>query len=193
MTFRDLNAKNIKIHTYSRAGTLRDMNFRPVEEIPEESEPIPEKQVIPPPPPVITASRYQSVPLQPAYMNNPIQSMPLPNVQHIRTQQSVYASPNIANQFMNYSNPAPVQPAVPVPPVPTSPPEPQKPDPSEFVEERTETPPPKMVRVTIPAHKKIDNKNNDFGAFGSTFDNDPDQSTMITEIPVMDNIDDYKI
>lgn len=161
MTLRDMNAKNIKTRTYSGAGTLRDINFRPVEKIPEESEALPEKQLIP-------ASRYQS--------------MPLPDVRHIQTPQSVYVSPKNENM---YNKPAP--------PVPPHPPEPVKPDPSKFVEERTETPPPKMVRVTVPVRKKVDNVNNEFGAFGSTFDGDTDQSTMIMEIPVMNNVDDYKI
>ena len=197
MSFRDINAKTTKkTHTYIGGGTLRDMNFRSAEEIPEESEPVPEKQIITSPPVNIPASRYQSVPVQSAYMNNPVQSMPLPSAR-MRPPQSVYVQPKTESQFMYYTQnnntPAPVNPTVPVPPVPPRPPEPVKPDPSKFVEERTETPPPKMVRVTVPVRKKIDNKNNDFGAFGTTFDGDPDQSTMITEIPVMNNIDDYKI
>lgn len=192
MNFRDLNAKTTK-KTYTGGGTLRDMNFRSSKEIHEEPEPVPEKPVITPQP-SIPASRYQSVPLQSAYMNNPVQSVPLQNIQHTRPPQSIYIHPKPESQFLYYTqgnnNPAPVKPAVPVPP---RPPEPEKPDPSKFIEERTETPPPKMVRVTVPVRKKIDNKNNDFGAFGTTFNGDPDQSTMITEIPVMNNIDDYKI
>ena len=143
-----MNTKNIKKRTYSGAGTLRDMKYKAPEKIPQESETLPEKQVIP-------ASRYQS--------------MPLPDVRHIQTPK---------NENL-YNRPAP--------------PEPVKPDPSKFVEERTETPPPKIVRVTVPVRKKVDNVNNEFGAFGSTFDGDTDQSTMITEIPVMNNVDDYKI
>ncbi|MDE6035407.1 MAG: hypothetical protein K2G36_05805 [Ruminococcus sp.] len=172
MTFRDLNAD---INKKTGAGTLRDMNFRQSETLPEESEPIQQIQSIQPiqqiPPE--QASRYQSV---------PVQSMPLPNVQHVRTPQNVYVLPKTENP---YNKPAP--------PVPPRPPEPVKPDPSEFVEERTETPPPKMVRVTVPVRKKVDNTNNDFGTFGTTFDGDPDQSTVIADIPVINNVDDYKI
>ncbi|MDE6425112.1 MAG: hypothetical protein K2K89_03115 [Ruminococcus sp.] len=196
MNFRDLNAKTTK-KTYTGGGTLRDMNFRSAKEIPEEPEPVPEKTVTASPQPTIPVSHYQSVPLQSAYMNNPVQSVPLQNIQHTRPPQSVYVQPKPESQFLYYTQnnntPTPVKPAVPVPPVPSRPPEPVKPDPSKFIEERTETPPPKMVRVTVPVRKKVDNKNNDFGAFGTTFDGDPDQSTMIMEIPVMNNIDDYKI
>ena len=118
-----------------------------------------------------TIPEIQVIPPQPVTLASRYQSMPLPNVQNISTPQN--------NR--------------PAPPVPQHQPEPVKPDPSKFVEERTETPPPKMVRVTVPVRKKVDNVNNEFGAFGSTFDGDPDQSTMIMEIPVMNNVDDYKI
>lgn len=193
MSFRDISARNAKkTRSYASGATLRDMNFRSVTEIPEEPETVPEKKAIAPPqpPPVnIPASRYQSVPLQSVYMNNPVQSVPLQNIQRIRPPQSMYVKPKPESQFLYYTqnNNTPAKPAVPVPPEPTTP------DPSKFVEERTETPPPKMVRVAVPVRKKIDNKNNDFGAFGTTFDGDPEQSTMIMEIPVMNNVDDYKI
>ncbi|MDE5556207.1 MAG: hypothetical protein K2J32_00745 [Ruminococcus sp.] len=198
MSFRDLNAKsNRKKCRYSAGVTFRDMNFRSVKEIHEEPEPVPEKKVTAPQQTSNPANHYQSVPLQSAYMNNPVQSVPLQNIQYTRPPQSVYIQPKPESQFLYYTQnnntPAPVKPAVPVPPVPPRPPEPEKPDPSKFIEERTQTPPPKMVRVTVPVRKKVDNKNNDFGSFGTTFDGDPDQSTMITEIPVMNNIDDYKI
>lgn len=195
MSFRDMNVKSDnKKCRYSTGATLRDMNFKNVKEISEDPEPVPEKKVILTPQPSIPVNHYQSMPLQSVYINNPVQSMPLPTVQHTRPPQSVYIQPKPESQFLYYTQnnntPAPVKPAVSVPP---RPPEPVKPDPSKFVEERTPTPPPKMVRVTVPVRKKIDNKNNDFGAFGTTFDGDPDQSTMIMEIPVMNNIDDYKI
>ena len=178
MTFRDMNANNINNRKKSGAGTLRDMSFRPSGTVPEKAEPIQQIQSVQPVQqiPPEQASRYQSV---------PVQSMPLPNVQHVRTPQNVYVPPRNENL---YNRPAPVN-----PPVPPRPPEPVKPDPSKFVEERTETPPPKMVRVTKPVREKVDNLNNDFGAFGSTFDGDPDQSTVIADIPVMNNVDDYKI
>lgn len=192
MSFRDMNAKTDSKKCLYRAGMpLRDMNFKAVPEIQEEQET--EKKVIMSPEPAVPVNRYQSVPVQSAYMNNPMQSMPLPTA-HTRPPQSVYIQPKPESQFLYYTQnnntSAPVKPAVPVPP---RPPEPEKPDPSKFIEERTPTPPPKMVRMTVPVRKKIDNTNNDFGAFGTTFDGDPEQSTMMAEIPVMNNIDDYKI
>ena len=199
MNFRDLNAKhNTKKCSYSTGITLRDMNFKAIVEIPEkpDEEIKSERKVtgnIPPKSTYIQSHNYQNVPVQSLYINNSVQSVPLQTI-HTRPQQSVYIQPKTESQFLYYTQhntPAtPVKTSVSVPPRPT---EPEKPDPSKFIEERTETPPPKMVRVTIPVRKKIDNKNNEFGAFGTTFDNDPDQSTIVSEIPVMNNVDDYKL
>ncbi|MDE5772255.1 MAG: hypothetical protein K2I06_11630 [Ruminococcus sp.] len=87
------------------------------------------------------------------------------------------------NNGSNNNNNIPAPPPLPKP----DPPQPPKP------EIPTPTPPPKMVKAKQPVVKKTDNFSMDFGAFGGTFDSNPDQSTPIADIPVMNNIDDYKL
>ncbi len=122
-----------------------------------------------------------------------------PPVRNPNIPQSVPLQ-NTQSQFLYY-NQNPVSPQTPPPAptvqkpfIPVSPQQPQeKPDLSKFIEEYVPTPPPKMVRAKVPKFIKKENTNADFGGFGGTFDGDPNQSTPIADIPVMNNIDDYKI
>lgn len=123
----------------------------------------------------------------------PVRNMSIPNSVPVQPQQSqfLYYTQNSTPQ-QSPSSSQPVQkPFIPVPP----PQPPEKTDPSKFVEEYVPTPPPRMVKAKVPTVRKIktDHSNNDFGGFGGTFDGDPDQSTPIADIPVMNSIDDYKL
>lgn len=143
-------------------------------------------------------SRYINTPAsQPVnrYQNSVYIQQPAQPVRSVPVQpqqsQFLYYTQNSATQQTPPPSPQPEQkPFIPVPP-----PQPQeKPDPSKFIEEYVPTPPPKMVKAKIPAiRKKVDKSNIDFGGFGGTFDDDPDQSTPIADIPVMNSIDDYKL
>lgn len=134
-------------------------------------------------------SRYQSS----IYIQQPAQSVRSVPVQP-QQSQFLYYTQNSATQQTPPSSPQPAQPDQ-KPFIPVPPPQPQeKPDPSKFVEEYVPTPPPKMVKAKVPTiRKKVDKSNVDFGGFGGTFDDDPDQSTPIADIPVMNSIDDYKL
>lgn len=221
MNFRDLNGRKTGNKTRRYAdGALRDMNFRSVrkakdkspekvQEVPEktvpQSVPVPERNIPPQP-----ASQYMNRPVAPPFShyqpppNNYPNSVYIPQSPHIRNAvppQSVPFQAN-QNQFLYYTqNNRPVQPSPPTPPEkpiipvpPQRPPEPEKTDPSKFVEEYVPTPPPKMVKAKPHAVvRKPKNENADFGGFGGTFDGNPDQSTPIADIPVMNNIDDFKI
>lgn len=93
------------------------------------------------------------------------------------------------DKFLYYTNNNNSNNNIPVPPPLPKPDPPQPPKP----ETPTPTPPPKMVKAKQPVVKKIDDFSMDFGAFGGTFDGNPDQSTPIADIPVMNSIDDYKL
>ncbi|MCM1507799.1 MAG: hypothetical protein NC177_11795 [Ruminococcus flavefaciens] len=213
MTVRDMNFR-------SRPEIAEESETEPeaVKPVPEMTQP---KNTVPPvrsyPNQIVYSQTIspQSMSVQMGYTNIsgfPPTAIPpeFQQSQHMRYPQSAYYAPKSVppvpekpqGQFLYYTqnnnNPAPVpvpsveKPARPAPPVPPPrPPEPEKPDPSKFIEEPTPTPTPKMV-APAPVRKKTDDFNMDFGAFGGTFDGDPDQSTPVADIPVM-NIDDYKL
>jgi len=215
MSFRDYRNRSAnKCRPYVSGQSFRDICAKPVikQNVPEQTE-LPEKPVsqnIPSQPASQYINRPASQPVsryqQPInhYQNSVyIPSPPLVRNTNIPPQSVPFQTQQ--SQFMHYTqnNNKPIQPSpillpkktvIPVQPVQSPrPPEPQKPDPSKFIEEYVPTPPPRMVKAKVHAVRKTDNKNADFGGFGGTFDGDPDQSTPIADIPVMNNIDDYKI
>lgn len=135
----------------------------------------------------------RNVPTAPPPVPTPVPAPEKPQSQFLYYTQNN----NTPVQPMTSAPPSPPEkPVMPVPPVPPPPAEPEKPDPSKFVEEYVPTPPPKMVKpapVQKKPVRKPDNSDTDFGGFGGTFDDNPDQSTPIADIPVMNRIDDYKI
>lgn len=215
MSFRDYkNRSSERNRPYISGNSFRDRYAKQImkPDIPEKTV-LPEKTVsrnIPPQPesryinhPVSQpVSRYQ----QPAghYQKSVYIQQP-PPVRNTSIPQSVPLQ-KTHSQFLYYNqspNPAPAVPQTPPPAphaqkpfIPVPPPQPpEKPDPSKFVEEYVPTPPPRMVKAKVPTVRKIktDNSDNDFGGFGGTFDGDPDQSTPVADIPVMNSIDDYKL
>lgn len=105
---------------------------------------------------------------------------------HERPQSQFLYYTNSNNNNVNNSN---INNNIPVPPPLPKPDPPQPPKP----EVPTPTPPPKMVKAKKPIVRRTDSFSSDLGAFSGTFDSESDQSTPLADIPVMNNIDDYKI
>ena len=203
VNFRDFNGRpSNKNKQYSNGQSFRDLYAKNTKKeiVLEEVFP-PEKpvtKVTPPqmvnknitPPVSQPINSYQQPPMY--YPNNIYTQPPMPS-RNMSIPQSMPINP-MQNQFVNYSQPAPYVSVPQKPFIPEPPPKPpEKPDPSKFVEEYVPTPPPKMVKAKTPIRKKEDHFDNSLGSFGGTFDENPDQSTSIADIPVMNNIDDYKI
>lgn len=98
---------------------------------------------------------------------------------------NVQEKPHNKFSYNNYNN-TPVSPPTPPPLPKPDPPQPPKP------EIPVPTPPPRMVKPAPVKRRKVDDFSMDYGSFAGTFDDNPDQSTPIADIPVM-NIDDYKL
>lgn len=217
MSFRDFNRRSEPIRLYINGQSFRDTNA--LTEYSSKPEPLPE---VPPKPPVTqnvsTAIPQPSANVVYSQTVRPNISVQAGYTNISRYPKSVYIQqpPPVLNsgipqtvpqnqrqsQFIYYSQPSalpPSQPPQTPPPQNFVPPPqfPEKPDPSKFVEEYVPTPPPRMVKAKAPAvRKRPDNFDGSTGAFGGTFDDNPDQSTPVADIPdipVMDNINDYKI
>lgn len=198
MSFRDFNGRSTGKHRpYISGNSFRDRCGKPVRKTDiQEQTILPEKLV------------SKNISAQPTsqYINRSVSrpvsnQQPLPSARNMNIPQSVPVQSQ-QSRFLYYtqnhtpqqspSSSQPVQkPFIPVPP----PQPPKKNDPSKFVEEYVPTPPPKMVKAKVPTVRRIktDHSNNEFGGFDGTFDGDPDQSTPIADIPVMNSIDDYKL
>lgn len=208
MSFRDFNRRTAPQKNYTGGLSFRDM--KAVSRTPEKSEPLPEipekpqvaQNVSVPVPPIPNSVIYSrtvqpNISIQAGYTNlsrypKSVYIQQPPPVKNTSIPQSIPLNKR-HSQFIYYSQnppqPTPVQPFVPPPP-----PQQENPDPSRFVEEYVPTPPPKMVKAKVQnvRQKPVSST----GDFGSTFDGNPDQSTPIAElpdIPVMDNINDFKI
>lgn len=110
----------------------------------------------------------------------------IPSIHERPQSQFLYYTNGNNNNNVNNSN---INNNIPVPPPLPKPDPPQPPKP----EVPTPTPPPKMVKAKKPIVRRTDSFSSDLGAFSGTFDSESDQSTPLADIPVMNNIDDYKI
>ena len=181
--------------SYNGRRSFRDMNG--TEKMSDESENIIVPEQIP-------VSNTGSINMTQRNNSMYSQQMNFPQNQSVHYQQanfpksqSVYQRQNNIpsvtekpqDKFLYYTNNSNSNNNIPVPPPLPKPDPPQPPKP----EIPTPTPPPKMVKANQPTVRKADRFSSDFGAFGGTFDTEPDQSTPIADIPVMNNIDDYKL
>lgn len=202
MNFRDMNGQISvpksnaqKFASYNGRRSFRDMNS--TEKMSDESENITVPEQIP-------VSNTGSINMTQRNNSMYSQQMNFPQNQSVHYQQanfpksqSVYQRQNNIpsvtekpqDKFLYYTNNSNSNNNIPIPPPLPKPDPPQPPKP----EIPTPTPPPKMVKAKQPTVRKADRFSSDFGAFGGTFDTEPDQSTPIADIPVMNNIDDYKL
>ncbi len=185
MNFRDMNGRfstrNSHSQKFNGSYPFRDMNSTAPEKTKAENIPVPEQIPV-----NNTSNIYPQN--QSIYPTNFPQNrnMQFPNSQNVYQNSIPPVQEKPQNKFM-YNKPIVTNNNIPAPPPLPKPDPPQPPKP----EIPVPTPPPRMVKPA-PVRKKTDDFSMDYGAFAGTFDDNPDQSTPIADIPVM-NIDDYKL
>ncbi len=200
MSFRDFNGySSNKIKRYVNGKSFRDMYSPNIKKETVQKEILPPEEPVPQTIISQPVNQYIQRPVSQPIINHQ-QSLHYSNSVHIQTSVKNMNVPqsipihHVQNQFSNHipqnhyaSIPQPTN-------IPEPPKIPEKKDPSKFVEEYVPTPPPKMVKAKVhDVYRKEEHFDNNIGSFGGTFDGNPDQTTPIADIPVMCNVDDYKI